>query len=901
MDGNITLETTILSETDSNPVLETGRAIPVIVSNYRTQFQLGKEPHPAWFEPYVQRSDINPIRHRIKRNKKLEECLTLPKVAVSNVRSLLPKINSYKTDILEREIGLSLLTEIWEVEGKKKHMSEVTKMLEKEGLKYISTPRASHKRGGGCAIVAHLPQFTLEKIDLIIPKSIEVVYGLVRPKKPGTKIKEIIAVAFYSPPKSKKKTQLIDHIISTCQSLLTKYPRAGLIIGGDKNDMSISPLLVGLPRLKQIVTQPTCNGKVLDVILTNLHEYYSVPSIVPPVPADNPSQGKPSDHSVPVATPHTMTGVKKSNEYKIKITRPMPDSAIRQFGQWIINENFECVKTGDSTSTQAIKFQKLLQEKFDKYFPTKSVKISNKDKKWINFELKKLDRAKKREWCKNGKSSKYCKLKEEFERKYKEASNDYLEKNVRELKESDPGRAYATLKKLGAQPGDNLDECSFSILNHLENNLTNKQSVEKIAEHFSKISQEYPPLDMSKLSKSVQDKLDAANKSDLPFLSRYKVQKMIRKAKKSKTGVPGDLPKILHKEFGPELAAPLSTIYNNIIKSGQWPASWKIEHGLPLKKIDQPENEDDLRIISLTPFFSKVFERFVLVWLLQYVEKHLDWRQYGGRKGNSVSHYLVDFINFVLYNQDIKKIHAVLAVAIDFSKAFNRQNHLILVELLSQLDVPGWLLRIVIGFLENREMEVTFNGEKSGRKKLPGGGPQGTVLGMFLFLILVNAAGFQDKILNMGDIVTNPAVNKREPIKRIHMKWIDDMTAAESIHLKENLISNPNPVQPFQYHERHGYHLPPEKSELQTLLDGTITYTEQHQMKMNTMKTKVILFNKATKYDFQPKLTILNNQTQLEVVEEIRLLGVTVRSDLSWKSNTSIMCKKAFARLWTST
>ena len=169
---------------------------------------------------------------------------------------------------------------------------------------------------------------------------------------------------------------------------------------------------------------------------------------------------------------------------------------------------------------------------------------------------------------------------------------------------------------------------------------------------------------------------------------------------------------------------------------------------------------------------------------------------------------------------------------------------------------------------------------------------------MFLFLILVNAAGFQDKILNMGDIVTNPAVNKREPIKRIHMKWIDDMTAAESIHLKENLISNPNPVQPFQYHERHGYHLPPEKSELQTLLDGTITYTEQHQMKMNTMKTKVILFNKATKYDFQPKLTILNNQTQLEVVEEIRLLGVTVRSDLSWKSNTSMMCKKAFARLW---
>ena len=61
-----------------------------------------------------------------------------------------------------------------------------------------------------------------------------------------------------------------------------------------------------------------------------------------------------------------------------------------------------------------------------------------------------------------------------------------------------------------------------------------------------------------------------------------------------------------------------------------------------------------------------------MTWLLEYLKEHLDWWQYGGQKGNSVSHYLIDFINFISYNQDIKKIHAVLAVAVDFSKAFNR-------------------------------------------------------------------------------------------------------------------------------------------------------------------------------------------------------------------------------------
>lgn len=106
------------------------------------------------------------------------------------------------------------------------------------------------------------------------------------------------------------------------------------------------------------------------------------------------------------------------------------------------------------------------------------------------------------------------------------------------------------------------------------------------------------------------------------------------------------------------------------------------------------------------------------------MQEHIDLGQYGVQKGNSVSHYLVDFINFVSYNQDIKDIHAVFSVAVDFSKAFNTQNHNILIELLSELGVPGWLLKIVMGFLENRHMEVYFKGEKSEKKKLPGGGPK---------------------------------------------------------------------------------------------------------------------------------------------------------------------------------
>ena len=174
-------------------------------------------------------------------------------------------------------------------------------------------------------------------------------------------------------------------------------------------------------------------------------------------------------------------------------------------------------------------------------------------------------------------------------------------------------------------------------------------------------------------------------------------------------------------------------------------------------------------------------------WLLHYIGDQIDLSQYGGQKGSGVAHYLIDFINFVLYNQDLTKIHAVLALAIDFSKAFNRQNHGILINLLSDMGVPGWLLTIVIGFLKNRELVVNYKGEQSKMKNLPGGGPQGTILGMFLFLVLINSAGFKDLGKNTGDIITKP-FNKRGAMEKIHTQYIDDMVACESIYLKENLL-----------------------------------------------------------------------------------------------------------------
>ena len=79
---------------------------------------------------------------------------------------------------------------------------------------------------------------------------------------------------------------------------------------------------------------------------------------------------------------------------------------------------------------------------------------------------------------------------------------------------------------------------------------------------------------------------------------------------------------------------------------------------------------------------------------------------------------------------------------------------------------------------------------------------QGTVLGMFLFLILINRAGFKNLLRNTVAIICNPKVMKRQPIETIHVKWIDDMTVGESINLKSCLKEKTDLQHPLKFHER---------------------------------------------------------------------------------------------------
>ena len=176
-----------------------------------------------------------------------------------------------------------------------------------------------------------------------------------------------------------------------------------------------------------------------------------------------------------------------------------------------------------------------------------------------------------------------------------------------------------------------------------------------------------------------------------------------------------------------------------------------------------------------------MYESFVGGWLLPIIHPGQC-----GLKGFSVTHYLIKLLHFVHSAWDVRRPQAVLAACVDLSKAFNRVDHSLIIQDLYDMHTPPWLLLILISYLSNRSMLLTYNGAQSSIKLLPGGGPQGAYLGGIVFVVKYNGAFLRPPIPR--NILGPVTKEKSESVK-----YIDDGTVAVTVDLKTCL--EPDPVE----------------------------------------------------------------------------------------------------------
>ena len=128
-------------------------------------------------------------------------------------------------------------------------------------------------------------------------------------------------------------------------------------------------------------------------------------------------------------------------------------------------------------------------------------------------------------------------------------------------------------------------------------------------------------------------------------------------------------------------------------------------------------------------------------------------------------------------------------IFLDFSKAFDKVDHKLLLQKLDHYGIRGGLLSWLRDFLTNRKQQVVIAGQQSLSANVTSGVPQGLVLGPLLFLCFINDLPDQIKRkvkLYADDVLIYTTINTRE-LHRLQ----SDLITLEQWASKWNMVFNP--------------------------------------------------------------------------------------------------------------
>ena len=202
-------------------------------------------------------------------------------------------------------------------------------------------------------------------------------------------------------------------------------------------------------------------------------------------------------------------------------------------------------------------------------------------------------------------------------------------------------------------------------------------------------------------------------------------------------------------------------------------------------------------------------------------------------------------LNNVLSSLDRKNF--IGGLFCDLQKAFDCVNHNILLAKMEFYGISGIVNKLMRSYLENRHQRVTMKDIKLNKvsskwEHVKHGVPQGSVLGLLLFLIYIN-----DFLLTVRKIA-NPIL------------FADDTSI---------IISNTSPEE-F-------------KSNISLVLIETFNWFQSNLLTLNCDKTHFLQF--VTKKCSEINMQIISSNTVITNINSTKFLGLIIDSTLSWKDH----------------
>ena len=89
--------------------------------------------------------------------------------------------------------------------------------------------------------------------------------------------------------------------------------------------------------------------------------------------------------------------------------------------------------------------------------------------------------------------------------------------------------------------------------------------------------------------------------------------------------------------------------------------------------------------------------------------------------------------------------------------------------------------------------------------------------------------------------------------------------------------------------------IPPESLKSQQYLKEIVNWSQNQKMELNVEKSNIMVFNFTHNHQFTTQIGY--REQTVQIVDEKKLLGTIVTSDLKWHKNSQYLVKKAYARM----
>ena len=267
---------------------------------------------------------------------------------------------------------------------------------------------------------------------------------------------------------------------------------------------------------------------------------------------------------------------------------------------------------------------------------------------------------------------------------------------------------------------------------------TGPQIANEFAKHFSSVGKRYATC-ISEPKSHYKDYLrripSSNNNIFLDTTTPLEIDNLIWKLPNKRRSGYDNINNLLLKDLRSELLSPLSIIFNTSLQESIFADKMKLANTVPLHKGKDKCVVDNYQPVSLLITLSKLLEKLVYKRIYNFLETNrlIYNSQYGFRPKHSCKNAVSELLSVILKGKEINK--STVANFLDLSKAFDTLSH----EILRNKGIANEWFR---SYLCNQSLRCKCKIE--GRDKFSEnypveyGAPQGSVLGLLLFLIFTN-------------------------------------------------------------------------------------------------------------------------------------------------------------------